>query len=173
MPSGRPTDRPTDGTHAHPGSSGPLGAAYRSAHSSTARAGCEAGSGVQVGDSIMTAGNSRTAHSRAILAEHRPMPCYGVVNASMITDKATPVVQAQGIRTRPGSKCIPSARIRYGGQLMCPTRAQTSPCLLIGQALRESSWHAHSGRIPSRFSTLRLRIRSPTKRYHAAGPLVN
>lgn len=107
MPSRRPTDRRHTRTSGV--SSGPLGAAYRSAHSSTSRAGCEASSGVQVGDSIMTAGNSRTAHSRAILAEHRPMPCYGVVNASMITNKAAPVVQAQDIRTRPGSKCIPSA----------------------------------------------------------------
>lgn len=106
MPSGRPTDRRHTSTSGV--SSGPLGAAYRSAHSSTSRAGSEASPGVQVGDSIMTAGNSHTAHSRAILAEHRPMPCYGVVNASMITDKAAPVVQAQGIRTPSGSKCLPS-----------------------------------------------------------------
>lgn len=53
---------------------------------------------------------------------------------------------------------------------MCPTTAQTGPYLLIGQALRESSWHAHSGRIPSRFSTLRLRIRSPTQETSRCGP---
>lgn len=58
-----------------------------------------------VGDSIMTAKNSLTAHSRATLAGHSPMPCYAVVNASLITDQAAPVGQAQGIRTPPRSMC--------------------------------------------------------------------
>lgn len=80
--------------------------------------------GGQVGDSIVTAEASRTAHNRATLIDHRPMPYYGAVNASVNTDQAAPVVQAQGIRTPPGSMCV-YACIMDGGQPKCPTTAQT------------------------------------------------
>lgn len=46
------------------------------------------------------------------------------VNASMITNQAAPVIQAQGIRTPLGSVC---ACIRYEGLSKGPTAAQTGP----------------------------------------------
>lgn len=133
----------------------------------------------QVGDSIVTAETSRTAHNRATLIEHRPMPYYGAVNASVIIDQAARVVQAQGIRTPPGSLCV-YACIMDGGQPKCPTTAQTGSFSAQGPNAKlrrgENSLVADSGRL---FRLLCLcyvcpfGFALPGTRYHGAATLVN
>ena len=125
------SDRPIDrrDTRASGVSSGRVDATYRSAHSSTSQL-AAAQAGGQVGDSIMTAKNSHTAHGRETLLGHRPMPCHGAVNASMNSNQAALVVQGAG---HPNSSRVNVyTRIRYGDQLECPTTAQTAPSPLVG-----------------------------------------
>ena len=137
------------------------------------QAGCEPRLRGYVGDFIMTAENSTTAHSRATLAGHRPMPCYGEVNASVITDQAAPVGQAQGIRTLPRSMCTHASGTQTTKNR--PTIARTGLSLAYGQAFsRAKLLFSYSDRIPSRSCMpVPSDSLSRAKRYHAASTLVD
>lgn len=92
-----------------------------------------------LGESFMRAENSITAPSRATLAGHRPMPCYGAVNASVTTDQAAPVGPAQGIRTLAGSMCTQCIRQARGRPAKESHRGANWPASDQRQAFVESN----------------------------------
>jgi hypothetical protein len=133
MPSGRPTDRRH--TRASGVSSGRLGAAYSSAHSPTNRPAANQPQGLRRRFHHDGRKQYRTAHSRATLAGHRPMPCYGAVNASVDPRPSSARGSGAGHPNSPPGQCVQMRQARTQASCLLAHRQAFSRARLLGRIL--------------------------------------